>query len=126
MQKHYKHIFLTLLFLFAGCSYNCEAQKHADKAKSSTASNDLRKLSPDLSRAYENEDHSKHISVLVRTAAPLTREQKKELMGQGISIGTVVNDIFTADMQLKDVTALAEKSYIKSVELSKKLKLLNK
>ncbi len=126
MKRYYTNVFLTLLFLFAGCSYNCEAQKHADKAKGSAASNDLHKLSPDLSSAYEHEAPGTPISVLVKTAGTLTPEQKKELMGQGIGIGTVVNDIFTADIQLKDVTVLTEKSYIKSVELSRKLKLLNK
>ncbi len=124
MKQHMISIFLTLLFLSAGCSYNCEARKHMDQARNGISSNDQHKLSPDLSRAYKNEDHRKNVSVLVRTTAPLTAEQRKELNGHGIRIGTVSGNVFTADMQLNAIPFLVGRPYISAVELSKKLRLL--
>jgi hypothetical protein len=115
---------LAILFLLTGCSYSCEARKPADQAKQHTNAGELRKLSPDLSMAYRKDDHNKKISVLVRTTSPLTTEQRKELDSLNMTIGTVSGSIFTAGMMLKDVPLLAEKPYVQSIELSKKLNLL--
>ncbi len=124
MKLYCKSIFVTLVLLFAGCSYSCEARKPADRTKQHFSEGELRKLSPDLSMAYNKDDHNKKIGVLVRTTSPLTTEQRKELDSLNIIIGTVSGSIFTAAMQLKDVPLLAEKPYVQSIELSKKLNLL--
>jgi hypothetical protein len=124
MMRYFIALFLTLLFLLTGCSYSCEAQKHADQTKQHIGAGELRKLSPDLSRAYNNDAHNKRISVLVRTTVPLSPEQRMELNKQNVNIGTASGNVFTAEMQLKDVPSLAEKPYVRSIELSKKLNLL--
>ncbi len=117
-------LFSTLLFIFTGCSYSCEAQKE-HQAKQHISADELRKLSPDLSKIYNNDAPNKWISVLVRTPAPLSPEQRMELSKRNINIGTTSGNVFTAYMQLNDVPFLAEKPYVISIELSKKLNLLN-
>lgn len=115
---------LTMVLLSTGCSYSCETRKPADQARQQTNAGALRKLSPDLAMAYRKDGRDRKIGVLVRTTSPLTAEQRKDLGSLNIAIGTVSGGIFTADMRLKDVPLLAEKPYVQSIELSKRLNLL--
>ena len=126
MRYRSKILWLTCLFFLAGCSYSCATQPQKDRSQQPPVAAGLKKLSPDLSLAYKNDDPNRKISVLVRTTSPLTPEQRKELSKQNITIGTVSGNICTADMRLKEVPLLAEKPYVRSLELSKRLKLLDK
>ncbi len=126
MRYRSRILWLTCLFFLTGCNYSCAEQLHTDQAQQPAGSAHLRKLSPDLSMAYKKDDPDRMISVLVKTTSPLTPEQRKELSRQNITIGTVAGNICTANMRLKEVPVLAEKPYVQSLELSKKLKLLDK
>lgn len=127
-------IFIVLLVASTGCSYTCEAKKDNNTAKPKDLSakaekqtvnlKEPNKLSPDLAKLYKESKGNEKISVLVKTTAPLTIDQRKGLLSRGISVGAVSDDVFTADIQLKDVPLLTEKTYIKFIELSKKLRLL--
>ena len=126
MRYRSKILWLTCLFFLAGYSCRCAAQPQKNMTQQPHASAYLRKLSPDLFQAYKKDDPGRRISVLVKTTSPLTPEQRRELTRQNITIGTVTGDIFTADIRLQEVPLLAEKPYVQSLELSKKLKLLDK
>lgn len=114
---------VILLIILAGCIHSGEAQGRPQRLNQSKQFN-IKKLSPDLSQLYRNGNSRKKISVLVRSKTTLTQKQIKELASHGILVGTVVNDIFTADMQLKEIPLLMKKPYVKFIELSKRLKLL--
>ena len=120
-----KILWLTCLFFLAGCSYSCATQPQKDRSQQPPVAAGLKKLSPDLSLAYKNDDPNRKISVLVKTTTPLTPEQRKELSGRGIQVGTVSDNVFTAVLPLKAISFLADRPYIRYVELSKKLQLLN-
>ncbi|MCL4478908.1 MAG: hypothetical protein M1381_07405 [Deltaproteobacteria bacterium] len=120
---------ITLFFIIAvmiGCSYNCQCQKHPVDNNTQDKLVHLSKLSPELLQLYERGNGNTVISVLGKTSGEMTSAQKKELITQGISIGTVTDDVFTADLKLKYLSFLTEKPYIIFVELSRKLKLLKK
>jgi hypothetical protein len=127
-------IFIMLLVAPSACSYTCGARKDNNTVKPKDLSakaekqavhlKEPSKLSPGLSKLYKESKGNERIGVLVRTTAPLTMDQRKGLSNQGIRVGTVSDDVFTADIQLKDVPLLTEKVYIKFIELSKRLNLL--
>ncbi|MCL5277502.1 MAG: hypothetical protein M1517_07005 [Deltaproteobacteria bacterium] len=120
----YLAVLVAGVLAYRGCSHTSEGRAYtADHAGSPGATG---KLSPDLSRLYRESTGDRRIAVLVRTDAPLTREQKRTLTSQGIRVGTVSDSVFTADLYLKDVPLLAEKPYVRFIELSKKLNLLGR
>ena len=109
---------------YRGCSHTSEGRAYTANHTGSPKAPG--KLSPDLSRLSREGAGDRKIAVLVRTDTPLTGEQKRTLTGQGICVGTVSDSIFTADLYLKDVPLLAEKPYVRFIELSKKLNLLGR
>lgn len=118
-------VLLLLLSLPAGCSYGSEAQKHPDRPNEQAGAVVLKKMSPALARTYNREDPGKQVSVLVVTVVPLSPDRRKELGDHGINVGTVSGRVFTADMQLKALPFLIGRPYVRSVELSKRLHLLD-
>lgn len=121
------NFFLICLLLVGGCTYNCETNKSHDHSNQQIESNALKKLSPDLYEVYtKNKNENKSVNVIAKTFTPLTNEQIKELKQADINVNTISGNIFTADLPFSSIPVLAKKPYIKYVELSKTLKLLNK
>jgi|YelNatPaOPRAMG01_1025707.scaffolds.fasta_scaffold06798_8 hypothetical protein len=122
MKIRFKSIVLITLLLVTGCTYSCETNKHREQIKDQSIS---KKTSLELYSVYnKNKDSNTVINVIVRTITPLTQKQIKELNDDAIHINTISDNIFTANIKVKDVKLLAEKPYVEFIDLSKELKLL--
>ena len=85
------------------------------------------KLDPRLRAAVENEpaqtQTTQNLQVLLKCAAPLSAEQKRQLAELGVRVQAEAGAIITAMLPPEAVTPVAKLDYVIYLELSKERKL---
>ncbi len=112
-----------ILFL-AGCTYNGTAPKQQDPAQQYLSATEVQKVSPDLLSLFRNGSRAAKISVLVTMTSVLSQQQRQELEAASIHIATITGNVFTASLKLQALPLLARKPYVRTIVLSKKMRLL--
>lgn len=111
-------LLLTCLLVQA-CLISCATQNRSPAWEN--------KLDPRLRAALENEPvqikSAQNLSVLIKCAAPLSTEQKRQLADLGVRVQAEAGAIITATLPPQAVTPVAKLDYVIYLELSKERKI---
>lgn len=108
--------------LVGGAVAGCVASPHGMPPGNADPTASEWKLSPGLA-LQSGELESGGISVLIRTAGPVSERQRRELCTAGLAVDTMAGDIITGRVARGSLQTLAALPFVRYVERSQPLRL---
>lgn len=119
MKKIISFIIILNLGLFISCASKHSTPESMASFKSSSSWNKLDgRFKQAWTEAVENNDEDRLFEVLLKTARPLSPEEKETLNTAGLAARVVIGRIVTGSVKAEDVPAVADLSFVQTMELA--------